>query len=225
MPPNEHDSYWRLSQWFPFLSEEQQLSFLKQRDFILRYKDKINLISKHTVREMDQIHFADSILGCRFIQHYLYTSSILWKDSVLYDFGSGNGFPGIVFSILYPDCKVCLVETKEKKSIFLKQLIHLLQLKNASVFHGSTLSFEEKSIALVITRAYQAIADLLSAHNKIFSFGAHVFHFKGKNWEKEKAELPIKYQKEWETTLLATYQLPDQQVKKDFHILRSSYKA
>ncbi len=40
----------------------------------------------------------------------------------LIDFGSGNGSPGIVFSLLDPGRRICLVERKEKKKSFLNYL-------------------------------------------------------------------------------------------------------
>ena len=221
MSLEEREFCWRLDQWFPFLSEKQKVSFLKQRDLILQYRDKINLISKNTLKEIDKLHFADSILGSQLIQNFLYKSFSVCND-VLYDFGSGNGFPGIVFSILYPNYKVCLVEINGKKAELLKQFIYLLKLKNTFVFYGDAMSIKKGSVVLAMTRAYKPIANLLFTHNGVFSSHAHVFHFKGKNWEKEKAPFGSQYVKRWGNTLLGKYHLPDESIKKEFYIIKSS---
>lgn len=50
------------------------------------------------------------------------------------DFGSGNGSPGIIFSILYPHLHVSLVERKQKKLSFLSYVISRLKLENATFY-------------------------------------------------------------------------------------------
>lgn len=37
------------------------------------------------------------------------------------DIGSGAGFPGIPLAALRPDCRVCLVESHQRKAVFLKE--------------------------------------------------------------------------------------------------------
>ena len=216
-----YDFFWRLSKWFPSLSKEQLIAFAQHRDLLLRYNQRLNLISPHTVQKIDQIHFADSILGCQYIHSFLSSQTSVLRDT-LYDLGSGNGFPGIIFSILYPNQKVCLVEIQPRKVEYLKQLVFLLQLKNISFSHKDASSLHPQSVTYAMTRAYKPISYLLSTHSKIFSSKTHVFHFKGKNWQKELNMDESKNQK-WKHVLLGSYQLPDQKEKKNLFILRSSY--
>lgn len=51
----------------------------------------------------------------------------------LVDFGSGNGSPGIIFSIMNPDRPVYLVDRKQKKRSFLSYLIARLHLEHVIV--------------------------------------------------------------------------------------------
>jgi 16S rRNA (guanine(527)-N(7))-methyltransferase RsmG len=45
------------------------------------------------------------------------------------DVGSGGGFPGVVWHFLYPDWDLVLIERREKKAIFLSQLVKRLDLR------------------------------------------------------------------------------------------------
>lgn len=62
----------------------------------------------------------------------------------LVDFGSGNGSPGIIFSIMNPDRPVYLVERKLKKRSFLSYLIARLHLE-----HVIVLDTLESTLALL----------------------------------------------------------------------------
>jgi len=49
------------------------------------------------------------------------------------DLGSGAGFPGIPLAIVWPACKVVLVESREKKAGFLERVVRELGLPNVAV--------------------------------------------------------------------------------------------
>jgi len=53
-------------------------------------------------------------------------------DSAL-DIGSGGGVPGIPLAIAWPDARVLLLESREKKSGFLEHAVRSLRLSNARV--------------------------------------------------------------------------------------------
>lgn len=66
------------------------------------------------------------------------------SSGTLVDFGSGNGSPGIIFSIMNPDRPVYLVERKLKKRSFLSYLIARLHLD-----HVVVLDTLENTLSLV----------------------------------------------------------------------------
>ena len=49
------------------------------------------------------------------------------------DIGSGGGFPGIPLGIVWPDTKVVLLESRERKAAFLERTVRLLKLRNVRV--------------------------------------------------------------------------------------------
>jgi 16S rRNA (guanine(527)-N(7))-methyltransferase RsmG len=69
------------------------------------------------------------------IRHYcesLFFAARLHEDGVaLADIGSGAGFPGIPLAILKPESRVTLVESHQRKAVFLKEATRMLE--NVSV--------------------------------------------------------------------------------------------
>jgi len=77
----------------------------------------MNLTSKH----FDIInHIQDSLMFFEVVEN---------KSGNLIDIGSGNGFPAIILAILCNKLNITMVESNTKKSIFLKDTIHKLQIQ------------------------------------------------------------------------------------------------
>ena len=101
-------------------------------------------------------------------------------SSVL-DFGSGNGSPGIIFSILYPSLQVSLVERKLKKLSFLSYVVSRLNLDNVTLHDNlqSALSIPQSSFVPEIWMkaiSMQSLLEELSGpDNKLMSFSIKKF--------------------------------------------------
>ncbi len=78
---------------------------------LLKWQEKINLISPNTVQEAWKRHFEDSLQIMPLIPPAAKT---------LYDLGTGAGFPGLVLAMEYPDLAVTLIESDAKKCAFLQ---------------------------------------------------------------------------------------------------------
>jgi 16S rRNA (guanine527-N7)-methyltransferase len=48
------------------------------------------------------------------------------QPSKIVDVGSGAGFPGIPVAVLHPESKVCLVEARQRKAVFLSEATRAL---------------------------------------------------------------------------------------------------
>lgn len=91
----------------PRETEERLKSY---HELLLKWQDKINLISPSTVPQAWERHFVDSL---QLLPH------IPESAKTLYDLGSGGGFPGLVLAIARPDIAVTLIESDAKKCAFL----------------------------------------------------------------------------------------------------------
>jgi 16S rRNA (guanine527-N7)-methyltransferase len=93
------------------VSRETQDRLETYHALLLKWQAKINLISPGTVPEVWRRHFIDSAQLATLLPS---------GGKVLYDLGSGGGFPGMVLALLRPDIEVHLVESDEKKCAFLQ---------------------------------------------------------------------------------------------------------
>lgn len=105
-----------------------QLSQLdKYQQLLYEWNQKINLTG---ITEYEQVylkHFFDSASICKVID--------LKDESTLCDVGTGAGFPGMVLKILFPNLKVTLLDSLQKRVNFLKMVIKELELKDIEVIH------------------------------------------------------------------------------------------
>ena len=57
------------------------------------------------------------------------------------DVGTGAGFPGIPLSIMKQDIKITLVDSLNKRLIFLKEVVEQLKLENIEIIHARAEEF------------------------------------------------------------------------------------
>ncbi len=165
------------------------------RDLLLKWNEKINLISRSTVDFVEQVHIGDGVIG----------SEIIEADgefTEIYDLGSGNGIPGLVFSVLFPHIHVRCVESDQRKAAFLKTAVITLGLKNVKVENLRVESLP-RGRYVFIARGYTSIKEALAIVEKFCEKGTVFYHFKSKAWE---SELPVDCST-WNTHQIAEYLL------------------
>ncbi len=96
-----------------------------------RWNKNINLTRILDSNDILIQHFLDS-LSCLLPLHNISGKHASLK---LIDVGSGAGFPGIPIAIINSNIDVTLVESREKKCMFMKQIISELGLSNARVLN------------------------------------------------------------------------------------------
>jgi 16S rRNA (guanine527-N7)-methyltransferase len=198
---------WRIPEWFPELEPAKQAALKSYHGELLKFNLKVNLISRNTERDADEVHFADSILA----------SKVLFAAGMpkrVHDIGSGNGLPGLVLAILDPTREYVLVESDGRKCEFLKHIVSLLALKNATIMNAryETLSGDELTCAL--SRGVASISKTVLGFNKTFKKGSIFLHRKGNSWANEVAEIPSQVISHWMPKLIGDYTLPVSQVQR-----------
>ena len=205
--PKADNALWRLAEWFPDLPSAKMEQLKIFHGELLKFNSRVNLISKSTEREADELHFADCLLASELILPVNLPSRI-------FDIGSGNGFPGLLFGILDTDREFLLVESDQRKSEFLKHCISVLKLKNVSVLNMRFENLSQMSVEAVMARGFASIAKALLGFNKIFDVGGQFIHLKGNNWSTEIANLPSQLISVWQPELLGEYFLPVSQARR-----------
>lgn len=204
---NATNEHFRLKNWFSDLSSSTLDSLHNYFLLLSKFNKTLNLISPKTLPFADAIHFADSILAVKEI--------IKSNPNIneIYDFGSGNGFPGVVFSILNPTIKVFLVDSDERKCEFLKTVKSELNLSNLTVLNQTIESIPEESVNFGICRGLASISKAILATRKIFKTGGVFYHMKGEGWASEIAEIPTQLCSFWTPALVSEYRLPIGEIK------------
>lgn len=121
-------------------------------DLLEKWQKTINLVSRYTLQELWSRHFADSAQLMRFIPS---------GTQILYDLGSGAGFPGLVLGLMRPDLKVSLIESDQRKAQFLKTVSRETS-SGVNVLNQRIEMCEDMAVPDVITaRALARISVLL----------------------------------------------------------------
>lgn len=187
----------------PGLSSELKEQFVAYFTIIEKFNNKINLISKSTVKRAGVKHFADSYFGLKLFQQ------MLPDNQPVFDFGSGNGFPGIVFAMMESKRNVILIERDQRKAEFLKTAANEMKLSHVEVHAGSLSDLEDGTCKIGISRAMAPMPKFLLETRNIVAPGGSVYLFKGDHWMTEFGSCPAPIFDFWEVNLLGQYELPD----------------
>lgn len=107
------------------LTQNQINKFKIYYEYLIEYNKHTNLTSITTKEDVYLKHFYDSCL---------LTKTINFNNiDTMLDIGCGAGFPGIVIKILFPNIKLTLLDSNNKKTKFCESLSKLLELDNVEI--------------------------------------------------------------------------------------------
>ncbi len=153
-----------------FLSEDQKEKFKIYCDYLLEYNTHTNLTA---IRNKDDVylkHFLDSAsVG------YIYKLS----NEKIMDIGTGAGFPGIVLKILFPNIKLTLIDSNNKKTTFLAKLLEKLDIEDVLIINDRVENLKEKShFDIVISRAVSELRILAELSLPYLKIGGYTIALK-----------------------------------------------
>ncbi|MCD7777336.1 MAG: 16S rRNA (guanine(527)-N(7))-methyltransferase RsmG [Clostridiales bacterium] len=108
------------------ISEKAAEAFEVYKDLLLEWNEKINLTAITDESEIAFKHFLDSLSLLKFAD---------LKNKTLIDVGTGAGFPGLPLKIAEPTVKLTLLDSLNKRVIFLKEVVSVLGLNDVSCIH------------------------------------------------------------------------------------------
>lgn len=116
--------------------------------YMIEYNKNVNLTRITNEKDVYLKHYYDSLTIIKAID--------LKNNSTLCDIGTGAGFPGLVLKIVFPKLKITLVDSLNKRIIYLKKVIELLDLKDIEAIHSRGQDIEKK-YDIVVSRAVARI--------------------------------------------------------------------
>lgn len=107
------------------LGEGELAAFEAYAAFLVEYNEKVNLTAITDPRGIVIKHFLDSLLLTKAVE--------LPKGARLIDVGTGAGFPAVPVKILRPDVEVTLLDSLNKRIVFLAELSRRLGQGNEAL--------------------------------------------------------------------------------------------
>ncbi len=132
------------------ISQKQAEQFYKYMELLLEWNEKMNLTAITDPEEVILKHFIDSLTIVPYLKE---------ADTVI-DIGTGAGFPGIPLKILEENKKFTLLDSLNKRIIFLQTVINELELKNIQAIHGRAEEFVSKEREVYDIVTSRAVARL-----------------------------------------------------------------
>lgn len=156
------------------LTDEQLHQLDKYYQLLIEWNKVMNLTGITEEKEVYLKHFYDSLTIAKVID--------LTKEKSLCDVGSGAGFPGMVLKIVFPNLKVTLVDSLNKRIKFLTEVANELNLKDIALVHARAEDFAKNNhekFDVVTARAVAPINVLLEYCLPLTRVGKYFIALKG----------------------------------------------
>ncbi|HAN44577.1 MAG TPA: 16S rRNA (guanine(527)-N(7))-methyltransferase RsmG [Ruminococcaceae bacterium] len=163
------------------LTEQQLESFDKYAEFLVDYNEKVNLTAITEPNDIVVKHFLDSLMLAKFAQ--------IPNGCKMIDIGTGAGFPSVPVKIYRSDIQLTLLDSLNKRVVFLDLLSKELGQNNAAIHSraedaGKNKEYREK-YDIATARAVADLKELCEYCLPFVKLGGYFIALKGYEVENE----------------------------------------
>lgn len=124
----------------------------KYMDLLIEWNNKFNLTSIIDKNDIYLKHFYDSLCLNMVLN--------LKENLSVCDFGTGAGFPGMVLAIIFPKIDVTLIESSNKKVMFLNEVKKSLIINNVKIVNSRVEEYAKNNRNSFDTVTCRAVSNL-----------------------------------------------------------------
>lgn len=153
----------------------------RYNDLLIEWNEKINLTALTAPDDVALKHFADSLL----LLHYIKID----EGARVIDVGTGAGFPGLVLKIARPDLRLTLLDSLQKRLVFLEEVCREIGLDDVELIHsraedGARTELRD-SFDIAVSRAVAAMNTLCEYDMPYVRVGGRFVAMKGRGAAEE----------------------------------------
>ncbi len=192
---------------------KKQLEKLNQfYHLMIEWNEKINLTRITEEKEVYLKHFYDSLTLNKVVN--------LKDVKTLCDVGTGAGFPGIVLKIVFPNLKVTLIDSLQKRINYLNEIKKLLELEDIEAIHIRGEEFKGQ-FDVVTSRAVANIEKLVGYTMHLVSKDGVFVAMKGNVEEELSKNVEAKLQKKYLIIKREEFLLPIENSKRCLIVMKN----
>ncbi len=149
-----------ISKYFPELTAKQREQFSTMLRLYPEWNEKINVISRKDIENLELNHILHSLALVKFIKFV--------PGTTIMDLGTGGGLPGLPLAVYFPDVKFHLVDRVGKKLKVAQDIAQQIGLSNVTFQHGDVLEVKSK-FDFVVSRAVMPLPDMVKLVRRFIS--------------------------------------------------------
>ncbi len=166
------------------LTEDQAQKLSRFADLLIKWNASYNLTSITSPKDVLDLHLVDSLALAKC------SGDLLNGSKTVLDVGSGGGLPAIPLAIVRPELEITMVDAVQKKTIFQRQAISMLRLKNIKAEHTRVEQIKDRTFDVITSRAFASLSDMIHLTEHLLAPGGVWLAMKGKFPQEEVDALP-----------------------------------